>query len=59
MFLIPWIGTEKISIDAKNEPRNAPTEALAKALTARSSSGCVRNGVAAMAAAAISISRAR
>ena len=53
------IGTEKISIAAKKEPRNAPTEASAKAPTAASSRGCARNGVTAIAAAAISSSRAR
>ena len=53
------IGTEKISMAAKNEPRKAPTDASANAVTAWSSSGLAMNGVTAMAAAAISISRAR
>jgi len=53
------IGTEKISIAAKKDPRKAPTEASANAPTARSSSGWARNGVTEIAAAAKIISRAR
>ena len=39
------IGTEKISMAAKNEPRKAPTDASANAPTARSSSGSAMNGM--------------
>ena len=53
------MGTEKIAIAAKNDPRNAPTDALANASTATLRSGSARNGVMAIAAAASSISRAR
>ena len=51
-------GTEKSSMTAKNEPRNAPTDVLANALTAADRNGWAMNGSTAMAAAAISISRA-
>ena len=52
------IGTENSAIEAKNEPRKAPTEASANALTAADSSGSAMKGMIAIAIAAHSISRA-
>ena len=51
-------GIEKSSMTAKNEPRNAPTDVLANALTAADRNGWAMKGSTAIAAAAISIRRA-
>ena len=51
------IGTENSAIEAKKEPRKAPTDASANAPTAAESSGSDTNGITAIAIAAHMISR--
>ena len=51
------IGTENSAMEAKKEPRKAPTDASANAPTAAESSGSDTNGITAIAIAAHTISR--